>query len=196
VTLGPTELTRFDRYVELLTRWNERINLTRVIDPVEVVHKHFLDSLAIVPHVRDAASLVDVGSGAGFPGVVVAIALPALEVTLIESIHKKAAFLEALKRDLALPLQIQTVRLEAYGGVGCFDVAVSRATFPPAEWVQRGAPLVSEDGLLIAMLAREQASIPSPPGFAAPQRIPYSIPTVGERSLLLLRKRAHFEHVL
>lgn len=187
VPLDDAQRAQFARYLALLTRWNAQINLTRVIDPADVVAKHFLDSLAIVPHLGAARTLVDVGSGAGFPGVPAAIARPGLAVTLVESIHKKVAFLEALKRELHLPLTVVASRLEQWHPPTRFDAAVSRATFSPAEWIPRAAPLVAPGGLLIAMLARDRPPLPTPAGFAAAEIIPYSLPVEGDRALAVLK---------
>lgn len=188
VVVGQRELAQFDRYLALLAKWNEHINLTRVVRADAVIAKHFLDSLAIVPHLHNATTLVDVGAGAGFPGVVAAIARPDLAVTLVESIQKKAAFLEALKRELKLSLTVRAVRLEGFHPPEPFSVAVSRATFAPPEWVERGAPLVAEGGALIAMLGRERPALPTPAGFSPPEWIPYALPIEGERALAILRR--------
>jgi 16S rRNA (guanine527-N7)-methyltransferase len=188
VPLDDRARERFARYLALLGKWNERINLTRVVEPAEIVAKHFLDSLAIVPHLGPATTLVDVGAGAGFPGVAAAIALPDLAVTLVESIQKKAAFLEALKRELQLRLTICAVRLESWHPADLFSVAVSRATFAPPEWVESGAPLVADRGRLIAMLGRERPPIPTPPGFSPPAWIPYRLPVEGERALAIFER--------
>lgn len=188
VPLDDAQLAQFDRYLALLAKWNAQINLTRVVDPAEVVAKYFLDSLAIVPHLGDARTLVDVGAGAGFPGVPAAIARRGLAVTLVESIHKKVAFLEAVKRELRLPLTVVAARLELWQPPALFDVAVSRATFAPPEWITRGAALVAPGGLLIATLARDRPPLPTPVGFASPEVVPYALPIEGERALALLRR--------
>lgn len=157
VTLDAGARAGFAKYFELLVRWNARIKLTSVTDPLGVVEKHFLDSLAVVPAVRGAADLVDIGSGAGFPGVVVAMLEPAMRVTLVESIQKKAAFLEALKRELRLSqVQVVAERMEQVTARGRrFAAAVSRATFAPEEWIARGAALVAPGGRLVAMVVPE-----------------------------------------
>ena len=96
--LGEAELERFDRYAELLVEWNERMNLTAIIEPGEIVVKHFVDSLtllrAFTPPV--GATLVDVGTGAGFPSVPVKIVRPDLRVTLLDSLNKRLVFLREL----------------------------------------------------------------------------------------------------
>lgn len=188
MALDGRALERLDRYLELLARWNGRINLTRVVAPREVVAKHFLDSLAMVPHLAGVATLIDVGSGAGFPGVVVAVARPDLQVTLVESVQKKAAFLEALRRELGLPLVVEARRLEKMEGGQSFGCAVSRATLAPAEWVERGAPLVAPGGLLIAMLGRDRPHLPAPRGFATGVWVDYELPVEGARALAIFRR--------
>ena len=97
VTLDSTHLARFDRYLDALLRWNTHIKLTSVTAPADVVEKHVLDSLAVVPALGSARELVDIGSGAGFPGLVVAAVRPEIRVTVVESIQKKAAFLEHME---------------------------------------------------------------------------------------------------
>ena len=189
IPLDDRAVSRFTTYLTLLQRWNARINLTRITDAAEILSKHFLDSLAIVPHLGPAQTLIDVGSGAGFPGVPAAIARPGLAVTLLESIQKKCAFLEALRRDLQLPLTVVPQRLEHFHPPAPgFAVAVSRATLAPAEWALRGAPLVAPGGLLIAMLGRERPSLPTPPSFSPPELIEYNLPTEGARALALWRR--------
>lgn len=187
VPLAAAHLDAFDRYLALLSRWNSQINLTRVIDPTEIIAKHFLDSLAIVPHINEARTLIDVGSGGGFPGAVAALVRADLRVTLVESVQKKAAFLEALRRELALPVVVEVARLERLEG-RTFDVAVSRATFAPPEWVKQGARLVAPGGILLVMLGRERPPLPTPTGFDAPQLRPYRLPIDGERALALFRR--------
>lgn len=190
VSLNTRACERFSLYLDLLGRWNARINLTRIIEPREVIAKHFLDSLSIVAHLGTARTLIDVGSGGGFPGVPAAIAQPELVVTLVESIQKKCAFLEALRRELGLPLHILCTRLEdlAVPGDG-FDVAVSRATLAPAEWTQRGARLVGAGGKLLVMLGRERPQLNAPPGFSPPVFHPYPLPAEGARAIAVLERK-------
>lgn len=154
-----------DRYLALLETWNRRINLTSVRDPDEIRRKHFDDSLAVVPHVpAGARTLVDVGSGAGFPGAVIALARPDLRVTLVESNHKKVAFLRTLARELPLPnVIVEASRVEALRArpdFTPFDVAVSRATFPVPEWLSVGLTLVHPGGLVIAMEGADLHALP------------------------------------
>jgi len=154
IELNSVQLERLDRYVALLLRWNARIKLTSVTRPVEVVDKHLLDSLSVAAAVSGVRDLVDIGSGAGLPGLILAAVVPGLAVTVVESIHKKAAFLEAVRRELALE-QVEVVagRMEEVVAAGRrFSAAVSRATFAPEEWLARGEALVAPGGRLIAMV--------------------------------------------
>jgi 16S rRNA (guanine527-N7)-methyltransferase len=159
VPLSPANAEQFSTYLALLLRWNERIKLTSVVRPGEVVEKHFLDSLAVAPALVGARTLVDVGSGAGFPGIPVAVVRPDLAVTVVESIQKKAAFLEAAKRELGLRnVEVFAGRMERLvEEARRFDAAVSRATFSPAEWLARGEALLAPGGRLIAMVVPDEA---------------------------------------
>ena len=158
------------RYLDLLVLWNRRINLSSVRDPAGIVEKHFVDSLAALPHLPAAArTLVDVGSGAGFPGAVLALARPALAVTLVEPIHKKAAFLEALRRELPLPnVTVEIGRVETSPTRA--DVAISRATWDLLEWLPRGARLVTPGGLVLGIKGAKTHALP--PGAT---RHPYAL---------------------
>jgi 16S rRNA (guanine527-N7)-methyltransferase len=160
VSVEPPVVAALGRYLELLSLWNRRVNLSAVRDPEAIVEKHFVDSLAALPYLPDdAQTLVDVGSGAGFPGVVLALARPSLAVTLVESIHKKTAFLEALKRQLQIAnLRIQTARAETLHPEA--DVAISRATWDVPEWLTRGAKLVHPGGMVLAMEGAELHELP------------------------------------
>jgi len=143
-----------DRLLELghfLLDWNTRVNLTAIREMTGVVDRHLVDSLAVAPHLVPG-TLVDVGTGPGFPGLPLALVRPDLEVTLLESIHKKTAFVRAAAKALELPVTVTTARLEDWGRTAPrVRNAVSRATFAPLEWVRRGAPLVAPGGVLIAM---------------------------------------------
>jgi 16S rRNA (guanine527-N7)-methyltransferase len=155
----------YTKYLEILLLWNKRINLTAVRTPEEIREKHFDDSLAVLPHIpADTRTLIDVGSGAGFPGAVIAIERPSLQVTLVESNHKKSAFLEALKREIPLPnVRVRSERVEVLRsapGFDPFDVAVSRATWDLPEWLAIGRTLVRPGGLVIGMEGAETHDLP------------------------------------
>jgi len=158
----PDRLRRaLDQYVVLLLQWNRRINLTAARSVDDIWAHHVEDSLAVVPHVpADAQRLLDVGSGGGFPGLVIAIARPDLSVTLLEPVHKKRAFLATAARELGLStVDALAERLEAHAGRS-YDVATSRATWPVGEWIDRARAFVKPGGLIIAMEGRDQHALP------------------------------------
>ncbi|SAK50904.1 16S rRNA methyltransferase GidB [Caballeronia pedi] len=145
-------------YVALLGKWNAVYNLTAIRDPQQMMIQHILDSLAIVPAVsaRKPAAALDVGSGGGLPGVVLAIALPELRVTLNDIVHKKTAFQSQVKVQLGLSnLSVVTGRVESLRpGVEVqekFDVIVSRAFAELSDFVTLSRHLVADDGRILAM---------------------------------------------
>lgn len=156
---------RLRGYLALLAKWNRTYNLTAVRDEGEMVTHHLLDSLVVLPHLGDAATLVDVGSGAGLPGLALAIASPALEVASVEASQKKAAFQQQAKIELGLSnVSIHCGRVEAMEAVP-FDAAISRAFADLALFVRLAGRLVREGGRLYAMKgqlpAGEIASLPA-----------------------------------
>ena len=186
VTLDEPVVELLGRYLDLLVVWNRKINLTAVRDAADIVTRHFVDSLAVAPFLPTAAAtLVDVGSGAGFPGAVLAAARPGLAVPLVESSHKKAAFLRTIRRELPLSaLTVLTERAEALpgqAGFQPFDVAVSRATWGLLDWLPIGVSLVRRPGgLVIGMEGAERHALP-----AGARRIEYSLDGA-RRALVLL----------
>jgi 16S rRNA (guanine527-N7)-methyltransferase len=165
--LSDPAIAAFGKYLELLRLWNRRINLTAIREPHAIIDKHFVDSLAVAAHVSaETRRLVDVGSGAGFPGAVIALARPDLDVTLVESNHKKAAFLQTLRRELPLPrVEVLAVRAETLPdrpGFRPFDVAVSRATWDVPEWIALARHLVvAPGGTILSMEGSERHELPA-----------------------------------
>jgi 16S rRNA (guanine527-N7)-methyltransferase len=171
------------RYLALLLPWNERVNLTGARSADEILGRHLADSIALVPHLPAGPfRLADVGAGAGFLGVAIAILRPAAHCVLLEPIGKKQTFLRAVARELPLPnLEPRGERLEVHlasSGFAPFDVAASRATWPPLEWLERARPLLRPGGLAAAYEGREAVALP-----AGVRRVPYR---VGARSGALL----------
>ena len=122
VQLDETALDRFDTYARLLCDWNEKINLTAITAPEEIVVKHFADSLSLlqtVPFPQNAA-LIDVGTGAGFPGLALKIARPDLRVTLLDSTKKKLTVLEDISGALGLSVELLHLRAEDAGQQAAF----------------------------------------------------------------------------
>jgi len=173
VALDDAQVGKLEQYLALLQTWNRKINLTAIVEERAVVELHFLDSLAVAPLVRDCKTLIDVGSGAGFPGAVLAIALPSLAVTSIDGVAKKIAFQQTLKRTLAPNLEPLHQRDEAIARI--FDAAVSRATWDPPEWLEHGARLVDSGGLVIAMQTGEAPILDAPAGFTREASIEYEV---------------------
>jgi 16S rRNA (guanine527-N7)-methyltransferase len=173
VALDDAQVGKLVEYLALLQTWNRKINLTAITEPRDVVELHFLDSLAVAQLVRDRATLIDVGSGAGFPGAVLAIALPSLAITCIDAVAKKVAFLSMLKRTLAPNLEALHRRDDAIDRT--FDAAVSRATWDPPEWVEHGARLVGASGRVIAMQTADAPVLQAPAGFSAEPPIEYVV---------------------
>jgi 16S rRNA (guanine527-N7)-methyltransferase len=139
------------RYLELLQRWNKVHNLTAVRDPGDMVTLHLLDSLVVLPFIK-VKHLLDVGSGAGFPGIVLAICLPELQVTTVDSVQKKATFMRQAKAELQLEnLQVVSGRVEQFKPAGKFDVVISRAFSDLNLFVDLSQHLIADQGEWFAM---------------------------------------------
>ena len=157
VTLEEHALCLFRGYYRELAVWNEKMNLVSVRTPEEILIKHFVDSLTPLPYITcPQGRLLDIGSGAGFPGIPLKIARPGLHVFLLEASRKKSSFLKTLIRQLSLShTAVIHARVEsamtdnAYRHV--FDVVISRAAFKLPELIKMGLFFLSPGGLLIAM---------------------------------------------
>jgi len=168
--VGDAEIEKLSAYVDLLLRWNAKINLTAA-RTVDDAMQHVIDCLAVVGHVPPTAvRLVDVGAGGGLPAVVIAILRPTLHVTAVEPIHKKHAFLRTAARELGLPnLNPIAARLEDLPDAD-WDVATSRATFALDEWLRDGVRLVRPGGWVLGLEGADEVALP--PGA---QRHPYPL---------------------
>jgi 16S rRNA (guanine527-N7)-methyltransferase len=150
---------RIASYVDLLLKWNARMNLTAIRDPEEIVTRHFGESLfaarQLFPDTQASGRVADIGSGAGFPGIPVALFRPCLSVTLIEAHGKKATFLREVVRSLELKnVTIMTVRAEEYGGAA--DVVMMRAVEQFASILPFSAHIVSPGGRLACLFGSPQ----------------------------------------
>ncbi len=138
-------------YIALISKWNQVYNLTAIRDPQRMVIEHLLDSLAILPHVA-APRLLDVGTGAGLPGVPLAIARPAWHVVLLDSSHKRCTFLQQAAIELQLNnVEVACERVESYRPAERFTTVVSRAFSDTAHFARVAAPLVAQGGTMLAM---------------------------------------------
>lgn len=190
---------QFERFYELLLRYNERYNLTAITQREEVIHKHFIDSLAGEALFPFGASAVEIGSGAGFPSLPLKIVRPDLTLTLIESTGKKCEFLRAVVRELGLDgVTVLNTRAEEAGKGALretFGVAFARAVAPLASLAEYCMPLVAVGGLFIAYkgaadeLESGKKAIATLGG-GKTARICYALPeNYGERSLIVAEKR-------
>lgn len=138
-------------YMALLQKWNKVYNLTAVREPSEMVTLHLLDSLSVLPFIK-AGNLLDVGSGGGLPGIVVAIVRPDLQVTTIDTVQKKAIFMRQVKGELGLEnLDVVHARVESYQSKQKFEVIISRAFSELALFLKLTKHLLAENGAWLAM---------------------------------------------
>lgn len=189
-------------YLALVVQWNRAYNLTAVRDPEAMVALHLLDSLSIVPmlevlarQARDGRRfrLVDIGSGAGLPGIPLALALPGITVTLVESVGKKARFLrEAVRRlDLGERVRVLECRGEDVDEAEAHDCLVARALGTLAMLLATGGHLVRPGGRLLAMKGQvpQQEIAELPPGWSLGAVVPLTVPGLdAERHLVVVDK--------
>lgn len=162
VSLSDEQLARFDRYAELLCEWNEKMNLTGITDPYGIVIRHFVDSLTLVPYLPPDATLIDVGTGAGFPAIPVAIARPDVRVTLLDSLNKRLVFLGAVTEELSLSCVTVHARAEDGGHKAelreQFDVSTARAVAALPTLCEYCLPFVKTGGVFVALKGPESDS--------------------------------------
>ena len=156
ITLSEIQLKQFYNYMNLLIEWNKKINLTAITEPDEIILKHFVDSLTISKYISDGTRVVDVGTGAGFPGIPLKIYRQDIEITLLDSLQKRINFLDEVIRELNLE-KIETIhsRVEDFGKDKKyrekFDIATSRAVANLATLSEYLLPLVKVGGKVISM---------------------------------------------
>ena len=156
--VGAEARAALGRFADRLLAWNRKVNLTAVTDPVELAERHLVDSLALLPDLEGAASLLDVGSGAGLPAIPLAVARPDLEVTCCDAVAKKVAFVKAVSAELGLRVRAVAVRAEGRPdreGLGRAEAVVSRALADPARWLPLGRAYATPGGRVLATLGRE-----------------------------------------
>jgi 16S rRNA (guanine527-N7)-methyltransferase len=193
LALTETQAAALIRLLDELDDWNQRMNLTAIRERAQQITKHLLDSLAVHSHVR-GPSVADIGTGAGFPGLPLAVALPQLQFTLIDSTAKKLKFVEHAAQTLGLH-NVQTVhtRAESYRPKERFDCIVSRAVGPIETFVQWSGHLCVGGGRLLAMKGRyptdELAHIPNGWKLAAVHRL--NVPGLDEQRHLVELCRSH-----
>ncbi|MCK8499792.1 16S rRNA (guanine(527)-N(7))-methyltransferase RsmG [Myxococcus fulvus] len=160
VSVGSDVGPRLQQLMAELLKWNAKVNLTAITAPEEVLEKHFLDSLAVLPEVTGAASLLDLGAGAGFPGLPLKIALPSLGVTLVDTVGKKVAFIKAAAASLRLQ-GVRGLHARAEGqpeteGIPRAELLIARAFMDLPDWLGLAPAYVAEGGRVVAMLGKAQ----------------------------------------
>jgi 16S rRNA (guanine527-N7)-methyltransferase len=154
-------------YLALLNKWNSVYNLTAVRDPMEMMTLHVLDSLAAVPAFEGVQNVLDVGAGGGLPGMVLAISRPDMKVSMIDTVHKKTAFLTQVKAELGLGnVTVYTKKVQDLQVKTPFDVITSRAFADLSDFVNWSGHLLAEGGRFIALKgtapAEERERLPEP----------------------------------
>lgn len=161
IHMDPELLNLFAAYAAELIAWNKKINLTAITKPPDIAVKHVVDSLVPSRYIPKNASLLDMGSGAGFPGIPLAILMPSVSVTLVDASRKKVSFLKHVSRILNLPnVEAHQCRAQDISQNRnmrrVYDIIISRALFPLTEFVSVSLPLISESGGILAMKGKKE----------------------------------------
>jgi 16S rRNA (guanine527-N7)-methyltransferase len=179
-------------YLALLFKWNAVYNLTSVRDPMQMMTHHLLDSLAAVSAFAGARNVLDVGAGGGLPGVVLAIARPDMKVSMIDTVHKKTAFLTQVKAELELAnVTVYTKKVQELEVAAKFDVITSRAFADLSDFVNWSGHLLAEGGQFIALKGtappEEQERLPA--AWKVTELRPIQVPQLqAERHLVFIQK--------
>ncbi len=187
IQLQETQVSQLLDYVALLCKWNKAYNLTAIRDPEQMIIRHLLDSLAILPYLQ-TRRILDVGTGAGIPGLIIAICQQDTEVTLLDSNGKKTRFLQYATTQLSLDnVEVVQSRAEDYSPVELFDRIVSRAFTALDKMVHWCHPLLAEEGVFLAMKGAypepNQKDLPS--GWLVTHVEPLVIPFITEQRHLV-----------
>lgn len=180
-------------YLALMAKWNSVYNLTSLRDPMQMVTHHLLDSLAAVPAFDSAKNVLDVGAGGGLPGIVLAIARPDMKVSMVDTVHKKTAFLTQVKAELGLAnVTVYTARVEQLQVSDKFDVITSRAFADLSDFVNWSGHLLAQGGRFIALKgtapAEEQQRLPQE--WKVTELRPLKVPRLGAERHLVFIERA------
>lgn len=199
LALNETQTARLMDYVALLSKWNTVYNLTAVRDPAHMVSHHLLDSLAVVTAFANAKNVLDVGAGGGLPGLVLAIwaaeAHPQMQISMIDTVHKKTAFLTQVKAELALSnVNVYTARVEQLQVPKKFDVITSRAFADLADFVSWSGHLLEQGGQFIAMkgIAPHDEIARLPSEWTATELRPVMVPGLNAERHLVFIERSVF----
>jgi 16S rRNA (guanine527-N7)-methyltransferase len=191
--LSDKQLGQLLDYLALLAKWNAVYNLTAVRDPKEMVTLHLLDSLAAVPAFAASHHVLDVGAGGGLPGLVLAIVRPDMQVSMVDTVHKKTAFLTQVKAELGLAnVTVYTARVEELQVPEKFDTITSRAFAELADFVNWSGALLADGGRFIALKGvrpdDEIARLPA--GWKVSEVRPLEVPLLNAERHLVFIERA------
>ncbi|HWJ93873.1 MAG TPA: 16S rRNA (guanine(527)-N(7))-methyltransferase RsmG [Telluria sp.] len=180
-------------YLALMAKWNAVYNLTSLRDPMQMVTHHLLDSLAAVPAFVGVRNVLDVGAGGGLPGIVLAIARPDMKVSMIDTVHKKTAFLTQVKAELGLAnVTVYTMKVQELEVSDKFDAITSRAFADLSDFVNWSGHLLAEGGRFIALKGvapqDEQERVPAQWKVQGVQ--PLQVPRLGAERHLVFIERA------
>lgn len=202
-TLSEQQLFQLERYAALLKEWNEKMNLTAITDEEGIATKHFLDCLAFLRRadIKEGARVADVGTGAGFPGMVLKIARPDIELVLIDSLQKRLNFLDAVLRDIGVKAALVHARAEDAGHDESlresFDFVTARAVANLSVLSEYCLPLVKVGGVFAPMKTAEVEGELSAAGGAIAllggkirETKLYEVPVAGKRSAVIIEKKA------
>jgi len=164
ITVNQEQMDQLNKYYQLLVEWNQKINLTRIIEEQEVYLKHFYDSLTLstIVDLNKELTLCDIGTGAGFPGIVLKIFFPTLSITLVDSLLKRVNFLNLVIKELKLEnIEAIHIRAEDYVKLNKnkFDIVTSRAVSKLSNLLPYSIPLLKKDGYFIPMKANCEEEI-------------------------------------
>jgi 16S rRNA (guanine527-N7)-methyltransferase len=190
--VSPAQQDKLMDYLALMFKWNAVYNLTSLRDPMQMVTHHLLDSLAAVPAFAGARHVLDVGSGGGLPGIVLAIVRPDMKVSMIDTVHKKTAFLTQVKAELGLAnVTVYTARVEQLQVSDKFDVITSRAFADLSDFVNWSAHLLADGGRYIALkgVAPKDEQERLPAEWKVIKVEPLDVPRLGaERHLIFIER--------
>lgn len=203
IKINSAQAEQFQLYLELLLEWNEKMNLTAITDPAEVQEKHFLDSLTLLTccKIKEGAKVIDVGTGAGFPGIPLKILRPDIKLTLLDGLNKRLVFLGEVCSALGMEAERVHKRAEEAGldkkMRESFDIATARAVAPLNILSEYCLPLVKMKGLFIAMKGpgaqeelQEAERALDVLGGTDRKIVSLTLPTAGERNLVVVQKKA------
>lgn len=204
VTLNDTQISQFEKYYQLLIEWNEKMNLTAITEPTEVAIKHFYDSITFLFHtdIKECGKVIDVGTGAGFPGIPLKIMRPDIQLTLLDSLNKRLIFLQEVCDNIGIDAEIIHKRAEEGGRDKNlrekFDIATSRAVANMNTLSEYLMPFVKVKGKMVAMkgkngaeeLANAKGAIKTLNGEIV-KCDEFLLPNGDERTIIVVNKKSH-----